>query len=106
MTFAEAPENVTVKPPFVSAETVAPPAKPVMALIAFWTFAASYVTPPEPITEERPAPPVNRRRKLLSAGLKPVSVTTWTSLPPCRAFWMPCAVLFCPRTIGVVWLPL
>ena len=95
---ADAPANVTVKPPLPALATVAPPGKPAMALIAAWMLALLSAAPPRPIAVDvlPPSEIVND----CVAGLKLVNVTCCCSLPPWIALAMPAAVLFWPRTIG------
>ena len=97
-TFAEAPANVSVKPPLPAAADVTVPAKPGMALTAAATFAFEMARPPEPSTADR-LPPSSTWNDWV-APLKPVKIACCCSFPPWRAFWMPAAVLFCPRTIA------
>src|SRR4051812_32471861 len=49
---ADAPVYVTVKPAAAAPVTVAPPAKPAIALIAAWMFAFEYAWLAPPITAD------------------------------------------------------
>jgi hypothetical protein len=103
-TFAEAPANVSVKPPLPAPAAVTVPAKPGMALTAAATFAFEIARPPLPRTAER-LPPSSIWNDCV-APLKPVRIACCCSFPPWRAFWIPAAVLFWLRTIGTVSAPL
>lgn len=101
---ADAPLNVSVKPPLPAPADATVPAKPGIALTAAVTLALLTVRPPAPSTAEL-LPPICTWNDCV-APLKPVSTTCCCSLPPWSAFRMPCCVLFWPRTIGTVSLPL
>ena len=102
--FADAPPNVSVKPPLPASAEVTVPAKPAIALTAVWTLALLIASPPAPRTAEV-LPPIWTWNDWV-VPLKPVSTTCCCSLPPWIAAWMPAAVLFCPRVIGTESAPL
>ena len=101
---ADAPLNVSVKPALPAPADATVPAKPGIALTAAATLALLIARPPAPRMAEL-LPPIWTWKDCV-APLKPVSVTCCCSLPPARALAMPAAVLFWPRTIGTVSLPL